>query len=347
MIARPLRGRFPEPTGQVSKALSWSLCAGVLAGLMPLAVQADALDWLQKMNQAVRVTTYSGTAVYRDGSDLQTLRVHHRYQDGQEAERMYSLSGEMREVLRKDDNVTCILPDQRSVVVDHQGLPGLLPKLSRTAFEELDQVYELIAVAGQSRVAGRACREVRVRARDMYRYDYALCLDEQTHVPLDIRLIDERGQLLEQVVFTEIDYPDSLADELLQPRTDTRGFERLSAQSHAGQGIHPGEESVGVWELQSLPPGFRLATREHGQWPGFDGPVTQMLYSDGLATVSVFATLQRISEDALQGLTQVGGVNAYGRMIGDHHITVVGEVPRATVRFFGDNLQLSKLQTSP
>lgn len=313
--------------------------------LLPLAAHADALDLLQKMNQAVRTTTYTGTAVYRDGSELQTLRIHHRYQDGQEAERIVSLSGEMREVLRNGDNVTCILPEEKSVVIDHHGLPGLLPKLSRTAFEKLDKTYQLISVAGHSRVAGRACREVQVRARDMFRYDYSLCLDEQTHVPLDIRLLDERGDLLEQVVFTDITFLQSLPDKLLQARTDTQGFRRVKQEPRPAKAGIGGEEDGGVWELQNLPAGFRLATREHGQWPEFDGPVTQMLYSDGLATVSVFATPQRLPEEALQGVTRVGGVNAYGRMLGDHHITVVGEVPQATVRYFGDNLQLSRPQT--
>ena len=319
-------------------------CAGVLSGFLPLIAQADALDWLQKMNQAVRTTTYAGTAVYRDGKELETLQIYHRYQDGQEHERIHSLSGEMREVLRNNDNVTCILPDQKSIVFDHKGLPGLLPKLSRTAFEDLDQVYELIAVAGTARVAGRSCREVQVRARDIYRYDYAMCLDESTYIPLDIRLLDERGRLLEQVVFTAIDFPDSISDEMLQRHTDIRGFNEVHKQDDGVGSVASFEPASGVWELQDLPPGFRLATREQATWPGFDGPVSQLLYSDGLATVSVFATPQRISEDALQGLAQLGGVNAYGRMMGDHHITVVGEVPQATVRFFGDNLRFSKLQ---
>ncbi len=338
MIKAFLRGR--QSFGRVRSRSTVLLMLGAVVG----GAQADALDWLQDMNRAVRQTTYSGTAVYRDGNAIETLRIHHRYQDGKEAERMYSLSGEMREVLRNDEKVTCILPDQKSVIIDHPGLPGLLPKLSRTAFEELDQVYELIAVSGQARVAGRACREVRVRARDIYRYDYALCLDEQTHIPLDIRLIDERGRLLEQVVFTEIAYPETLADELLKPRTDTRGFNQVQPElsEHSASANMQQASLGGIWEVQPLPAGFRLATREHGDWPGFDGPVAQMLYSDGLATVSVFATLQRISQDALQGLTQVGGVNAYGRMLGDYHITVVGEVPQATVRYFGDNLQLSQ-----
>lgn len=253
---------------------------------------------------------------------------------------MFSLSGQQREVLRSGEKVTCILPDQQAVIRDHEGLRGLLPKLSRAAFEELGQVYELIQVVGDTRVAGRSCREVRVRSRDIYRYNYALCLDEESALPLDIRLIDDNGELLEQVIFTQIEFPEHIDDQFFQSAIDTQGFRQVSQQDNASTPIAD-EAGDAVWEVRDLPEGFRLATRETGRWPGFEGPVTQMVYTDGLAAVSVFATANQLPDEALQGLTRLGGVNAYGRMIDQHHVTVVGEVPQATVRFFGDNLRLT------
>lgn len=318
---------------------SWLACMLALA-CWPGISSADALEWLQRMNEAVRLTTYQGTAVYRNGEQLETLRVFHRYKAGQESERMFSLSGQQREVLRSGEKVTCILPDQQAVIRDHEGLRGLLPKLSRAAFEELGQVYELIQVVGDTRVAGRSCREVRVRSRDIYRYNYALCLDEESALPLDIRLIDDNGELLEQVIFTQIEFPEHIDDQFFQSAIDTQGFRQVSQQDNASTPIAD-EAGDAVWEVRDLPEGFRLATRETGRWPGFEGPVTQMVYTDGLAAVSVFATANQLPDEALQGLTRLGGVNAYGRMIDQHHVTVVGEVPQATVRFFGDNLRLT------
>lgn len=321
----------------------WIRLSAALVALSPGMAQADALEWLQRMNQAVSQTTYEGTAVYRDSREMRTLKILHRFEDGQETERMMSLSGEPREVLRKNNDVTCILPDQKSVVVDHKGLPGLLPKLSRTAFEDLGQTYDLILISQPQRVAGRACQPIEVRARDIYRYDYALCLDQQTAVPLDIRLLDQSGELLEQVIFTEIVFPAHIEESRLKPQQDLSGFAQLKSMPVL-QSPPAAMETQGLWELPELPSGFRLATREQGQWPGFDSPVTQLLYSDGLASVSVFATEQKIPDDTLQGMRKLGGVNAYGRMIGDHHIMVIGEVPPATLRFFGDNLRLAHAQ---
>lgn len=302
---------------------------------VPVLAWADALAWLQRMNEAVRTTTYEGTAVYRNGSQLETLRILHAYSDEQERERLVSLSGQPREVLRQADQVTCILPDQQAVLTDHLGMAGLLPKLPRTAFASLQQNYELIAVAGEGRVAGRSCREVQIRARDRYRYGYKVCLDASTALPLDIQLFSEHGELLEQVIFTQIHYPERLPTEAFVSAVDTSSYRKVSQQEPAVADV----VADGLWEVPNPPAGFRLATRERAQWPGFDSEVTQLLYSDGLASVSVFATAQQIPQSALQGLTRMGGVNAYGRMLGDFHVTVVGEVPQATVRYFGDNLQ--------
>ncbi len=312
------------------------LLAVLLASAIPATASADALEWLQRMSEAVRLSTYEGTAVYRNGDQLESLRVYHRYAEGREWERMYSLSGQQREVLRQADNVICILPEQKAVLTDNLGLRGLLPKLPRAAFEKLDSHYELIEFTHAARVADRSCREIQIRARDIYRYSYQVCLDEETAVPLDIRLLGEGGELLEQVIFTQIGYPESLDSALFEAGVDVSDFRQVSqAPSAADSAVSAGE----VWEMRDLPAGFRLANRELGHWPGYDSPVLQMLYTDGLASVSVFATAQQIPEAALQGLTRMGGVNAYGVMKDAHHITVVGEVPQATVRFFGDNLQ--------
>lgn len=306
-----------------------------LLGALPLAAGAEALEWLQRMNEAVRQTTYEGVAVYRSGHQLETLRVFHQYAGGEERERIYSLSGQPREVLRHAEEVTCILPDQKVVLVDHQGLRGLLPKLPRTAFERLRSHYEMSELPHSSRIAGRSCTGIRIASRDQYRYSYEIWLDKETALPLDIKLLGEDGSLLEQVVFTQIGYPESLSDEQFTPEVDVSDFQRVQ-QTVSDRAI---QDDQPLWELAEMPAGFRLATRELQRLPGVAQPVTLLHYTDGLAAVSVFTAPQTLPEQALEGLTRFGGVNAYGRMLDQYHITVVGEVPQATVRHFGDNLR--------
>ncbi len=309
------------------------LALGLLAVLPGVAV-ADALEWLQRMNTAVRNVTYEGVAVYRTGDNLETLRVFHRNVDGQEQERMVSLSGDPREVSRANNKVTCILPEQKAVMVDKSsGLQGLLPNLSRTAFEQLSKNYELREVESK-RIAGRNCQGIEIISRDAFRYSYRIWLDEETALPLSVNILDEESEILEQVVFARIDYPASLPDEVFDSSLDTSGYRRLQP---ADGGAVP--EDAGQWEVADLPDGFRLATRDLQRLPGTDKPVLHMLFTDGLASVSVFTATEDLPAQAFTGESRLGSVNAYGRAAGDHHITVVGEVPQATVRRFGDHLR--------
>jgi len=55
---------------------------------------------------------------------FETLRLLHRNANGQERERLVSLSGEPREILRQDDHSPCLLPKQRQLDADRPGFAG-------------------------------------------------------------------------------------------------------------------------------------------------------------------------------------------------------------------------------
>ena len=84
------------------------------------------------------------------------------------------------------------------------------------------------------------------------------------------------------------------------------------------------------WDSIDLPSGFRATSTKTEQLPGADAPVTHIVYSDGMATVSVF--IAEKNETQFAEKSNVGASNAYSIRQGDFQITVVGEVPTATVR---------------
>jgi sigma-E factor negative regulatory protein RseB len=64
--------------------------------------------------------------------------------------------------------------------------------------------------------------------------------------------------------------------------------------------------------------------------PDSDMFVQQLVYTDGLASLSVF--IERQSSDTIEGSMSMGAVNAYIRILADHSITAIGEVPAVTVK---------------
>jgi len=63
-----------------------------------------------------------------------------------------------------------------------------------------------------------------------------------------------------------------------------------------------------------------------------DGIFEHMVYSDGLAAVSVYIEKKGSEVGVLQGVSQLGTNNAYSRQQGELQITAIGEVPAVTVK---------------
>src|SRR5258706_11389331 len=88
----------------------------------PVFAATEAQDWLMRIHQAAERLNYEGTFVYQHGAQLETMRIFHRVDKGVVKERLVSLTGPAREVIRTDEEVRCYLPDQKAVVIEHRRL---------------------------------------------------------------------------------------------------------------------------------------------------------------------------------------------------------------------------------
>ncbi|MBL6750572.1 MAG: MucB/RseB C-terminal domain-containing protein [Nevskia sp.] len=314
-------------------AAAWFVAA------LPAARAAEPAEHLARAAQAGRTATYQGVLVYRGGDeDFEVLRVQHRFANGSEREHIASLTGEVRQLLRIDNHLICILPKDHTLSMDGPpALKGVLSELNAERLHDLAQWYEFRDL-GQTRVAGRACNGVGVVPRDQFRYGYAVCADAETGVPLKVTLVGQHGEMLEQVMFTEITYPDSIPDSAFLADIDTSKFQTVTGDLPAkGAAVDPAQSQL---QFAELPPGYRIVAREERPLPaGQQGKVEHLLLSDGLSAVSVFSTIeQSLPEKPFRGVSHQGALEAYGRTMGSYHITIVGEVPPQAVRMIGDGV---------
>jgi sigma-E factor negative regulatory protein RseB len=294
-----------------------------------VAIAAD--DWLSRASHAVRTTNYQGVLVYLRGGNIDTLRIVHRYRDDEERERLISLTGKPREVLRDGAIVTSILPERRVAIVAQHPRKGLLSNFGRYSTERLDAHYRFHDL-GNARLAGRLCRVVLLQPKDPYRYGYRLMIDRQTHLPLKLDLLSG-DKVLEQLMFTSIEFPETIPDEALDSSYDTKEYRWIRHQSIEAQGPEAGGDA---WHIEDMPLGFKLA--EDGLRRVGGGVARQFLFTDGIATVSAFIAPPGGGRRLIGGTT-MGAVNAYGRQIDGYQITVVGEVPEITVRYIAEHLR--------
>lgn len=315
------------------------------AGLAATAARAadDSAAWLERMNEALTARNYDGTFFHVRNGRVETLRIIHRVQDGQTHERLVSLDGSGREFIRAGAELTCILPDQRTVLVERGSSPapllGNLPRFgaSTASFYEVEP-------AQRTRLMGRDARLVVVRPRDEFRYGYRLWIDEKTAMPLKTQLCDASGQAIEQIVFASLTMPARIPDSAFKPQASTEGFRWLRHDGLASDpGLAVGQPSAAApaWNASRLPPGFRMTRRSLQRLPGIDRPVAHLVFSDGLASVSVFihdAPAEQAAA-AVAGSTQIGLSAAYTTRIDSYVVTAVGEVPAGTVRYIASQVR--------
>lgn len=309
----------------------WSLVLGMaVLLLLPGFVVADddtPAAWLERMAASVHAHSYEGTFILQRGERIDTVRVVHAAEENGYRERLRTLTGSAREVIRSVDRLDTV----KGVPVPpgDAGAPGVAPQslpVLASAWVVAGDGYVLQSL-GDDRVAGFPCYLLHAQAQDDYRYSHKYCLHHDTGLPLLSELLSADGQLLERLVFTELRFLDVVFEESLQPRgCDTRHIE-----VHAADGV-VGADPHGEWSFEGLPPGFRQVLVTERRFGAEDTlPALHVVFSDGLATVSVYVDATEKSSEAFAGATRSGATHAVARPFAGHQLTVVGEVPKKTV----------------
>lgn len=312
--------------------------AGAAAAESPAPQAQDALNWLKKMAAASRQFNYSGTFVYQYGNQTESSRVVHFVNSaGGEFERLETLDGPPREVIRSNDQVVCYLPSSKSVLVEQRGgrhFPKLLPE----TLAGIPDNYE-VRKGQQDRIAGHDCVWIAVLPRDNLRYGRRFCAEVNSGLPLRARTVNEKNETVESFAFTQLKLGGTFNRELVRSRyadkarvqnwrVDRSGLNGTASETPADTG----------WVVNNQPVGFKKTMEVKRSIAGRSAPVSHIVFSDGLTAVSVFVELA--SKPATQSLSHQGAVNIYTRPYGSHLLTVLGEAPAATVMQIANSLEL-------
>jgi sigma-E factor negative regulatory protein RseB len=299
------------------------LLAAALVGVSgPLLADKLPQDWLNHMGAAVKSTSYEGTVIRIKDGKAEALKVIHTIKDGVVMEKVVAQEGDGLEIIRIGNEVHCILPDRKSVLVeewdDQSTLFSTLPSSDIRFGNEYD-----VAVVRRERIAGREAIMLAIRPHDGYRYGHRIWLDTETSFPLQTQLMND-GTAIEQVKFAEITLNHEIHASALEPSYSTEHFTWLQQPSG-----HVGTAVESSWISGELPAGFRVVSSHEETMDGSDEKVTHILFSDGLANVSVFVAAN--SGNLMAGSARVGGSNSFSVEHGDHEVTAIGEVPAMTV----------------
>lgn len=308
--------------------------AGALAAPAYGDQHGDALAWLQKMAAAAQRLNYTGTFTYQSGGSSETSRITHIVDASGEQERLEVLDGSPREVVRHNDEVRCFLPDDKIVIVERRGEHKTFPALLPASVGNLDEYYRL-RKGEIARVAGFDSQLIILEPKDVLRYGHQFWADLNTGLILKARMVNERNEAIEQFAFSQLQINGVIDPGSLKSRFDTEGRAWRIHNARAAQSLSAG----GDWLFKTQLPGFRKsAGMRRGSASGGTGETTHFVFTDGLASISVF--IEPLGDrKAAQSTYSVGAINVYERVAGKHQLTVLGEVPMASLKRLGDGIE--------
>ena len=311
--------------------LCWLIAAPVLAGVS----DADGLAVLERARLAALQLDYRGVYFHQRGREVGSTRIVHRREGNTAQERLQRLDGPLSETLRNGDELTTYLPAQKRLLIERGGVQPGFPGLVKLRREQIERHYLVYRFDGD-RVAGRATNAIALDPRDSYHYGYRFWMDVSTGLLLRVQTISEKGEVVEQIAFTELK-TGAIAPTLLKPEVgDTRGWR---VQRAAAKPV-----DLSAWRLGWVPGGFApvaSVTRTLGGEAGAGREVAQSLYSDGLAGLSVF--IEPWTPERSASPLQLGALNMVGKRHGKFWLTIVGDVPMAAIRKVADAIEFADI----
>jgi len=290
---------------------------------------SDPLAWLDRAVQASRSTTYSGTFVHTNGDRVSTVRVTHSLVGADEQERIEPLDGPPYEIVRRNEEMFCYFPDAKTVRLDRRVTARFFPSVLSAPASTLAASYD-VKLGSTERVLGYDCQWIKLDPKDAMRFSQRVCSEVGTGLIVRARTLNDKQQVLEQYTFSDLKLGSGA-------RSDVKSIFEARVKRWTTD-AQPREEAKGAdtgWTVANPPAGFRKVSELRRSLPGRALPVSQIVYSDGAATVSVFVEPNGPPARTEEAASEDGTTTFFVRPMGENVVTVLGEVPLAAAQQVG------------
>ncbi|HSV68780.1 MAG TPA: MucB/RseB C-terminal domain-containing protein [Methylibium sp.] len=304
----------------------------------PLVEAREARYWLARIHEATSQRSFLGTFVVSTGGSVASARIAHYCDGTNQFERIEPLDGRRRQVLRHNDVVTSLWPQQRLAVIETRQSMSQFPALLSAGAGRIVERYR-VQPLGEGRVAGHEAHVLLLSPKDGYRYGYRLWAEKGTGLLLRAEVLDEREAVLEASAFSDL-----IIGVKPQPDLVLKAMKRLDGYRIERPMLEPTELQAEGWTLRDLPPGFEPVSTVRRSMAAAEAaaavaPVLQSIYSDGLTYVSIFIEPFAPAVHKREASMAMGATQTMTRRQGEWWLTVIGDVPTATLRAFALGLE--------
>ncbi|WP_217542558.1 sigma-E factor regulatory protein RseB [Vibrio metschnikovii] len=297
-------------------------------------LSAEAL--LHQMNDASQHLNYELSYILLKKNSIEPLLYRHARQDDQQFAHLIYLSGPVREVIRRGNEVSYIEPGVEPFTIESGTMVAPTIPMLNSDVAKLGQYYDFVKM-GRAREAGAACQVLRIVPKDGLRYSYVLWIDEHSSLPLRADLVDRDGEVLEQ--YRTISY--SINDQLA---TLMSGLNKVQLPEVLS--LPKGNIQQTFWTVGWKPDGFQPLELNRYRMAMTERLVESQMFSDGLFNFSVYVSVR--DDHSLKGqLVRQGRRTLHSVINGDNEISVVGDIPPATAQRIAQSITFSRTEVSP
>ena len=326
------------------------------------SVQSDSKginDWLLRAHESSKKRAYIGTYVLSSGGSMSTAKIWHVCEGDQQMERVETLTGAPRSIFRHNDKIVTFMPEQKVVRTEKRELSGSFPGLVQAANNKIADFYSLKS-EGTDRVAGLDADVVLLQPKDNFRFGYRVWTEQKKGLVVKLQTLDIDGKLLEQAAFSELqlDAPVKM-DKLVQMMSKVGGFREerpvlvkttAKAEGWTLKGTVPGFQPISCYKRPAAGASSNAAGNMGSVSNGGVSGVTaanadepmQWIFSDGLASVSLFVEPFDRQRHDKETSAVMGATQSISKQLGSYWLTVMGEVPLQTLRLFASGLERKK-----
>lgn len=334
-------GQWMVGTGVVMLAClavpAMALDAARSATNFPVAQEKSIHAWLERLHEASRRRAYIGTFVVSSGPEIAASKIWHVCDGSQQVERIETLTGAPRTTIRRNDEVITFAPDAKVALRERREALRLFPDLLRAPGQQIENFYGVRPV-GAERVAGFDAWVVDFLPKDALRYGYRIWSEKATGLVVKLQTRDASAQVLEQVAFTELqlDAPVRM-DALIKQMDNTAGYQVVRPE------LRKTTPEAEGWRLRQEVSGFQSMSCHARTEPQTKAaPAVQWVFSDGLASVSLFLENFDPRRHTKEKHVSAGATHSVSRRVGDHWVTAMGEVPPETLNLFVQALERTR-----
>ena len=302
------------------------------------SILPDPRILVDEMSNATHELNYDGIFVYRYDKQIDTMRIiHKKNKNGDVYERLVSLTGNNREIIRENDIVKYMFPENKVAIIEKSKMRQLISSYIPDSTQSISKFY-VFNLVGQGRIAGLNAWIINIKPIDRFRYGYQLWIDKKSKLLLKSKLKNFQGVTLEQVMFAQLNVLKNIDDALLKSSFNEQNFTWIN---NASDKTITYDISRKKWIPSWIPKGFFMSKYTIDPMPNSVIPVEHFIYSDGLATISIYVEKLNNQQPINAETANFGGVNTYSTSTDGYQITAVGEVPKTTVQLIVNSVKSS------